>query len=49
VGFVAVLEAKAALADLPTPKILVQGRKGGSPVAAAILNALLVLASSQPE
>jgi precorrin-8X/cobalt-precorrin-8 methylmutase len=44
VGFVSVLEAKEALARLSTPKILVQGRKGGSPVAAAIINALLVLA-----
>ncbi|MEC4805518.1 MAG: cobalt-precorrin-8X methylmutase [Jaaginema sp. PMC 1079.18] len=44
VGFVSVLEAKAALSELSAPKILVQGRKGGSPVAAAILNALLVLA-----
>lgn len=44
VGFVAVQEAKAALADVSSPKILIRGRKGGSPVAAAILNALLVLA-----
>jgi precorrin-8X/cobalt-precorrin-8 methylmutase len=44
VGFVAVLEAKAALSDVSTPNILIRGRKGGSPVAAAILNALLVLA-----
>lgn len=44
VGFVAVTEAKAALARLAIPQIRIEGRKGGSPVAAAILNALLVLA-----
>ncbi|MEL6382915.1 MAG: cobalt-precorrin-8X methylmutase [Cyanobacteria bacterium J06626_18] len=44
VGFVGVLEAKQQLAALSTPQIRVEGRKGGSPVAAAILNALLVLA-----
>ncbi|MEM1367483.1 MAG: precorrin-8X methylmutase, partial [Cyanobacteria bacterium P01_H01_bin.15] len=42
VGFVAVSEAKAQLAALSVPQINVQGRKGGSPVASAILNALLV-------
>jgi precorrin-8X/cobalt-precorrin-8 methylmutase len=45
VGFVSVIESKAALAQLPVPQIRVEGRKGGSPVAAAILNALIVLAS----
>jgi len=44
VGFIAVLEAKAALIQLSIPQICIQGRKGGSAVAAAILNALLVLA-----
>ncbi|KGF73078.1 cobalt-precorrin-8X methylmutase [Neosynechococcus sphagnicola sy1] len=44
VGFIAVLESKAALAQLAVPQIRVTGRKGGSPVAAAIVNALLVLA-----
>jgi precorrin-8X/cobalt-precorrin-8 methylmutase len=44
VGFVAVEESKARLAATPVPQIRVAGRKGGSPVAAAILNALLVLA-----
>jgi precorrin-8X/cobalt-precorrin-8 methylmutase len=39
-----VLESKQALAALEVPQIRVEGRKGGSPVAAAILNALLVLA-----
>jgi precorrin-8X/cobalt-precorrin-8 methylmutase len=43
VGFVHVLEAKAQLAQTPVPHILVQGRKGGSAAAAAILNALVDL------
>jgi len=44
VGFVSVLESKTALQQTPVPQICVTGRKGGSPVAAAILNALLGLA-----
>ncbi|GAB4146508.1 MAG: cobalt-precorrin-8X methylmutase [Cyanobacteria bacterium J069] len=44
VGFVSVLEAKAALANTTLPQIRVEGRKGGSSVAAAIVNAQLVLA-----
>lgn len=45
VGFISVVESKTALASTPVPQIRVEGRKGGSPVAAAILNALIVLAS----
>ncbi|MBV8883496.1 MAG: precorrin-8X methylmutase, partial [Chroococcidiopsidaceae cyanobacterium CP_BM_RX_35] len=44
VGFISVLESKAALAAVPVHQIRAEGRKGGSPVAAAILNALIVLA-----
>lgn len=44
VGFISVVESKAALANTQVPQIRVEGRKGGSPVAAAILNALIVLA-----
>ncbi|NEQ47982.1 MAG: cobalt-precorrin-8X methylmutase [Leptolyngbya sp. SIOISBB] len=44
VGFVGVLEAKQRLAGLAVPQIRIEGRKGGSTVAAAIVNALLVLA-----
>jgi len=44
VGFVSVLESKQALAQLPIPQIVIDGRKGGSTVAAAIVNALLILA-----
>ncbi|WNZ24688.1 cobalt-precorrin-8X methylmutase [Leptolyngbya sp. NK1-12] len=47
VGFIAVVESKQALAQTAVPQIRVEGRKGGSPVAAAILNALLVLAWEQ--
>jgi len=44
VGFISVVEAKETLAKTPIPQIRINGRKGGSPVAAAILNALIVLA-----
>ena len=47
VGFVSVVESKLRLAQTPVPQIRVEGRKGGSPVAAAILNALIVLAWEQ--
>ena len=42
VGFINVVESKQALAGLSVPHILVSGRKGGSAVVAAILNALLI-------
>ncbi len=42
VGFINVVESKQALAALAVPYILVAGRKGGSAVAAAILNALMI-------
>ncbi len=45
VGFVSVIESKQALAEVDVPQILIKGRKGGSPAAASILNALLILAS----
>lgn len=44
VGFISVVESKAALAATSIPQIRVDGRKGGSPVAAAIVNALMMLA-----
>lgn len=49
VGFIGVIEAKAALAQLPIPHIRIEGRKGGSPAAAAIVNALLTLAWQQKD
>ena len=47
VGFVSVIESKEALKELEVPQIIVKGRKGGSSVAAAIVNALLVLAKEK--
>ncbi|MGE3540881.1 MAG: precorrin-8X methylmutase [Candidatus Tectimicrobiota bacterium] len=44
VGFVAVVESKAQALSLTTPVITIQGRKGGSAVATATVNALLILA-----
>jgi precorrin-8X/cobalt-precorrin-8 methylmutase len=47
VGFVSVVESKEILAQLEVPQIRVNGRKGGSPVASAIINALLVLSHNE--
>ncbi len=44
VGFISVVESKATLANTDVPQIRVEGRKGGSPATAAIVNALLALA-----
>ena len=44
VGYVSAAESKAALAELDVPYITLLGRKGGSVVAVAALNALLRLA-----
>jgi precorrin-8X/cobalt-precorrin-8 methylmutase len=44
VGFVSVIESKRALELTPVPQIRIAGRKGGSAVAAAIINALIWLA-----
>ena len=41
VGFVNVIEAKEELMRVGVPYIVARGRKGGSNVAAAIVNALL--------
>ncbi len=41
VGFVNVVEAKEMILDLDVPYIVARGRRGGSNVAAAIVNALL--------
>jgi precorrin-8X/cobalt-precorrin-8 methylmutase len=49
VGLVSVVESKAALAGTSIPQIRIAGRKGGSSVAAAILNALLILAWNRQE
>ena len=47
VGFVKVVESKKILSQTSIPQILIKGRKGGSSVAASILNALLILATQQ--
>ena len=47
VGFINVVESKQALAELSVPYVLVKGRKGGSAIAAAILNALMITAWEQ--
>ncbi|MBV8084910.1 MAG: precorrin-8X methylmutase [Chloroflexi bacterium] len=46
VGFVAAAESKAALMARQTPYVSVEGTRGGSAVAAAAMNALVILASS---
>ena len=47
VGFINVVESKQALAALSVPYILIEGRKGGSAIAAAIMNALMIWAWRQ--
>jgi len=51
VGFVGAAESKERLiaeaAQLKTPYIANKGRKGGSNVAAAVVNALLIMAEDQ--
>ncbi len=46
VGFVNAMESKEILAAQEYPFITNQGRKGGTPVAVAIVNALLRLGTS---
>ena len=43
VGFVGAKESKDAIVETGIPYIITRGRKGGSPVAAAIINALLYM------
>jgi precorrin-8X/cobalt-precorrin-8 methylmutase len=47
VGFVNAAESKAALAQMDCPYITNAGRKGGSNVAASVINALVILAEVQ--
>jgi len=47
VGFVNVAESKELAMKAPCPRIIARGRKGGSTVAAAILNALLYEAAGR--
>ncbi len=46
VGFVSAVESKDALRIIGYPHIITRGRKGGTPAAVAIVNALLSLAKS---
>ncbi|HUQ06287.1 MAG TPA: precorrin-8X methylmutase [Kofleriaceae bacterium] len=48
VGFVSAAESKDALIASGLPSIVARGRKGGSPVAVAILHALLLLTTEAP-
>jgi len=48
VGFVSAAESKDRARELPMPFIVARGRKGGSPVAVAILHALLALSTEEP-
>lgn len=49
VGFVGASEAKEAVRETGIPYIITRGRKGGSNVAAAVVNALLYLAAEHGE
>jgi precorrin-8X/cobalt-precorrin-8 methylmutase len=48
VGFVSAAESKEALIASGLPSIVARGRKGGSPVAVAVLHALLLLSMEAP-
>lgn len=45
VGFVSAAESKDAALALPVPHVVARGRKGGSPIAVAVIHALLLLAA----
>ena len=49
VGFVSAAESKEALLDCGIPSIVARGRKGGSPIAVAIVHALLLLSADPAE
>jgi precorrin-8X/cobalt-precorrin-8 methylmutase len=48
VGFVSAAESKEAALAMPAPHIVVRGRKGGSPIAVAVIHALLMLSTEVP-
>lgn len=48
VGFVSAAESKEVTLELSTPFIVASGRKGGSPIAVAIIHALLLLSAKEP-
>jgi precorrin-8X/cobalt-precorrin-8 methylmutase len=45
VGFVSAAESKEAVLGVPVPSIVARGRKGGSPIAVAVIHALLLLSA----
>jgi precorrin-8X/cobalt-precorrin-8 methylmutase len=47
VGYVGAAESKEAVSGLTTPFVIVRGRKGGSPIAVAVFNALLTMAEQE--
>jgi len=48
VGFVSAAESKEAALALPVPAIVARSRKGGSPIAVAIIHALFALSAEAP-
>jgi precorrin-8X/cobalt-precorrin-8 methylmutase len=47
VGFVSAAESKEAVLAVDVPSIVARGRKGGSPIAVAIIHALLLLSATE--
>jgi precorrin-8X/cobalt-precorrin-8 methylmutase len=47
VGYVGAAECKETVSGLPTPFVIVKGRKGGSTIAVAVFNALLTIAEQE--
>ena len=47
VGFVSAVESKEVILPLNIPYIISRGRKGGSPIAVAIIHALLLLSKGK--
>jgi len=47
VGYVGAAESKETVSGLTTPFVIVKGRKGGSPIAVAVFNALLTMAEQE--
>jgi len=47
VGYVGAAESKETVTKLSTPFVIVKGRKGGSPIAVAVFNALLTMAEQE--
>jgi precorrin-8X/cobalt-precorrin-8 methylmutase len=48
VGFVSAAESKEAILEAGVPSIVARGRKGGSPIAVAVIHALLLMSTEAP-